>query len=112
MPYQAQATLPSTFSLQGTRLSFLHAGATARGILEIDYLTALLIFYRPTTIKRTAVTILVVMLELVADWSRDGAGGPSVSPAMTGTHKALHRIQTNAKAFSVFNIGTSDIVFS
>jgi len=112
MPYQAQATLPSSFRSQGTRLSFLHAGATAPRIFEIGYLTALLTFYRPTIIQSTAVTILVVMLELVADWAGDGAGGPSVSPAMTGAHKALHRTQTNATAFSVFNIGTSDIAFS
>jgi hypothetical protein len=95
MPYQAQATLPSSFRSQGTRLSFLNAGATARGILEIGCLTALLTFYRPMTIKSTAVTILVVMLELVADWSGDGAGGPFVSPAMTGVHRALHTTQTS-----------------
>jgi hypothetical protein len=113
MPYQAQATLPSSFRSQGAHPSLRRAGATAGGILEIGYLTALLTFYRPRTNKSTVVTILVVMIvELIVDWSGGGAGGPFVSPAMTGAHRALHTTQTNAKAFSVFNIGTSDIVFS
>ena len=112
MPYQAQATLPSSFRSQGTRLSFLQAGATARGILEIGYLTALLTSYRPTTNKSTVTILVVMIVELIVDWSGGGAGGPFVSPAMTGAHRALHTTQTNAKAFSVFNIGTSDIAFS
>ena len=108
MPYQPQATSPTSFRSQGTHLSCRHAGA-ARGILEIGDITALWTFYRPTTNKSTIVAILVVMLvELIVDWSGGGAGGPFVSPAMTGAHRALHTTQTNAKAFSVFNIGTSD----
>ena len=79
---------------------------------EIGYIAPLLTFYRPITNKSTAVTILAVLVELIADWSGAGAGGPFVSPAMAGVHRALHRTQTNATAFSVFNIGTSDIAFS
>jgi hypothetical protein len=56
--------------------------------------------------------LVVMIVELIVDWSGGGAGGPFVSPAMTGAHRALHTTQTNAKAFSVFNIGTSDIAFS
>jgi hypothetical protein len=112
MPYQAQATLPSSFRSQGARISCHQVVATARGNFEICYIAALLTFYRPITNKSTAVTILAVLVELIADWSGGGAGGPFVSPAMAGAHRALHRTQTNATALSVFNIGTSDIAFS
>ncbi len=101
MPCQFQATLPRHAAAQDARSTCRHE--TARRNLESSGITALLSFYGPTTNISKVVTIVVVTLvELVVVWS--GAGGPFVSPAMT----AVDKTQTNAKAFSVFNIGTSE----
>ena len=58
----------------------------------------------------SAVTIEVTTLAAVEDCC-SGAGGPIVSPA-NATELPTKSTQTNAKALSDFDIGTSEIVFS